>query len=355
MATERTEAVLDPSPLIHVSDTDPGIRHLRAGRGFTYRNGKGRLTDEDALARIRSLAIPPAWTDVWICPDPAGHIQATGRDAKGRKQYRYHPDWTAQRDEAKFSSLSEFARRLPALRAQIDVDLRRRGLGRERVVATAVKLLDETLIRVGNDIYATENKSFGLTTLRTRHLELEGSRLRFSFTGKSGQTWALSLTDRRLARVIRGLHDLPGQRLFRYVDDDGARRDIRSHDVNDYIQQTIGPEFSSKHFRTWGATVSAANALAEIDVPETKRGQARALNDVLDKVARQLRNTRTICRNCYVHPRILSDWQEGTLNAEIAEIRRRVRRPARGLARDEAVVLHWLDRVEGSAAAEPGG
>jgi DNA topoisomerase I len=350
MTIEGPDDAPQAAGLLYVSDTEPGIRRLRAGKGFYYRDSeRRRIADAAILSRIRALAIPPAWGEVWICPDPAGHIQATGRDARGRKQYRYHPDWTALRDSAKFSSLTAFARQLPKLRARVDADLRRRGLCRERVLATAVRLLDTTLVRVGNDAYAIENKSFGLTTLKPRHLDLQGSRPRFSFIGKSGQVWSLSVTDRRIARVIRGLHELPGQRLFQYLDDAGERRDIRSQDVNDYIRDALGPDSTSKHFRTWGATVSAAMALAEIEAPGSQRGRARALNAVLDEVARKLRNTRTVCRNCYAHPDVVAEWQEGLLGTQIAELRRRLRRPARGLERDEAIVLRWLSIREETA------
>jgi len=337
----------DSTGLAYVADTDPGIRRIGAGRGFFYRDSGGRrITGEAALARIRALAIPPAWRDVWICPDPAGHIQATGRDERGRKQYRYHPDWTAHRDAAKFSGLVAFARRLPRLRAQVDADLRKRGLPRERVVASAVRLLDMTLIRIGNDVYASENKSYGLTTLRSHHLEVTGARLRFSFKGKSGKTWALSLSDRRVARVIRGLQDLPGQRLFQYPDEDGNRIDIRSQNVNAYIRAVMGDDFSSKHFRTWGATVQAAMALAETAVPATQREQAVVLNRVLDDVAKTLRNTRTVCRKCYVHPLVITGWQEGTLAPRITALDKRLRRPRAGLRRDEALVLRWLEQQD---------
>lgn len=333
--------------LVYVTDTDPGIRRIGAGRGFYYRDTKGRRITADAtIARIRALAIPPAWRDVWICADPAGHTQATGRDERGRKQYRYHPEWTSWRDAAKFSGLIAFARRLPGLRAQVDADLRRRGLTRERVLASAVRLLDMTLIRIGNDVYASENKSYGLTTLHVRHLSLTGTQLRFSFTGKSGQSWSLRLNDRRIARVIRCLQDLPGQRLFQYLDDDGARRDIHSHDVNAYIRAAMGEAFTSKHFRTWGATVRAVMALAETELPDTKRAQAVALNRVLDDVAKTLRNTRSVCRKCYVHPGVIDAWETGQLGREIATIRARAPSAPPDLAAEEAIALRWLTRHE---------
>ena len=329
--------------LAYVNDAEPGIRRRRAGKGFVYLDDNGkRLGSETVIGRIKALAIPPAWMDVWICTLAEGHIQATGRDLRGRKQYRYHPAWRACRDEAKFSSLAMFARSLPKLRKQIDSDLRRRGLPRERVLASVVRLLDTTLIRVGNDIYSRDNKSFGLTTLRSKHLDVEGASLRFSFIGKSGQKWRLKFTDRRVASVVRAVQELPGQRLFQYLGDEGERRDIRSQDVNDYIRTAIGAEFTSKHFRTWGATVSAALALAARELPPSKRQQAIALNEVLDAVAKRLRNTRAVCRRCYVHPAVIEAWQDGTLSDEIQTLRRRYRQPLKGLDIDESIVLRWL-------------
>ena len=332
--------------LAYVSDAEPGCRRRRAGRGFFYLDPKGgRLAAPDEIARIRALAIPPAWSDVWICSDPAGHIQATGRDARGRKQYRYHPAWASCRDEAKFSSLAAFGRALPKLRAHIDADLRRRGLPRERVVASVVRLLDNTLIRVGNDAYARDNASFGLTTLRARHLAVEGASLRFSFVGKSGQRWQLKLSDRRVANVVRAIQELPGQRLFQYLGEDGERRDIRSQDVNAYLRAATGADFTSKHFRTWGATVAAALALADEPSPDTKRERTAVLNRVVDAVAAMLRNTRAVCRRCYVHPAVIETWEEGRLGDEIGALRRRCPRPLKGLDADESTVLRWLSAV----------
>jgi DNA topoisomerase-1 len=331
--------------LTYVSDAEAGIRRRAAGRGFYYLDAEGkRLTDAVTVARIKSLAIPPAWTDVWIASDTGGHIQATGRDQKGRKQYRYHPSWTACRDEAKFTSLAEFARRLPALRERVESDLRRRSLSRDRVIASIVWMLDNTLIRIGNEAYARTNKSFGLTTLRARHVALNGSTLRLSFTGKSGQQWKLQLGDRRVLSVVRRMQELPGQRLFQYVDEDGGRHDVRSQDVNAYIQEVLGEGFTSKHFRTWGATTDASFLLAGIPVPSTKHEQARTLNAVVDKVARRLHNTRVVCRRCYIHPEIVERWLAGKLTDEFAALSRRYRRPPNGLDREEALVLRWLEQ-----------
>ncbi len=334
----------EEASLVHVSDDDPGIRRRKTTHGFRYLDTDGgRITSSRTLDRIRALAIPPAWTDVWISPKARGHIQATGRDVKGRKQYRYHADWAAFRDGNKYASLSAFARRLPALRRQVERDLGRRGLPREKVVASVVWLLDNTLIRVGNDAYARENGSFGLTTLRTKHVAISGSTLRFAFKGKSGKEWNLRLVDRRIARVMRGIHDLPGQNLFQYVDEDGERRRVRSQDVNDYIRDAMGAGFSSKHFRTWGGTVAAAGALAGVELPETQAGQRRALNAAVDEVCSVLGNTRAVCRRCYIHPRVIDDWQEDWLARGLQKARAKVKRTPKGLDRAEAVVARWLE------------
>jgi DNA topoisomerase I len=338
MAAARAE-------LAYVTDTTPGIRRRRAGSGFTYLTpGGDRLDDSRARARIVALAIPPAWTDVWISPDPDGHIQATGRDQKGRKQYRYHPVWTACRDEAKFSSLVAFASALPKIRQRIDRDLRRPGVPRERVLASIAWLLDRTLIRIGNDVYSRQNESFGLTTLRRRHVRIEGQQIRFSFIGKSGQEWKLKLADRRIARIVATIEELPGQHLFQYLDGEGERRPIHSHDVNTYLREAAGPRISSKHFRTWAATTGAAVLFAERELPQTKRDLARATNEVIDQVAGRLRNTRAVCRRCYIHPLVVERWEEGSLGDEIRQIRRRTPKPLQGLDEEESAVLRWLRR-----------
>lgn len=340
---EEPTVSAERASLVHVSDQEPGIRRKGVGKGFTYLRPDGtRVEDAETLERIRGLAIPPAWRDVWISPEPDGHIQATGRDAKGRKQYRYHPRWAACRDEVKYSSLPAFAEALPRIRAQVDADLRRREMPFERVVACVVWLLDNTLIRVGNSTYAKENKSFGLTTLRDRHVEIEGSKLRFAFKGKSGKEWRLRLADRRIAKIVRQTQDIPGQHLFQYYDDDGARHPVRSQDVNDYIRAASGADFSSKHFRTWGGSILGAAVLANTPVPETKSATNRVLNKAIDQVAHRLGNTRTVCRNCYIHPAVIESWREGTLIEEMKEARRRMRRQAPGLEEDETLFWKWL-------------
>ena len=336
--------------LVYVPDSAPGIRRIGAGRGFFYRDAKGeKVTDQAVLDRIAALAIPPAWTDVWICTDPCGHLQATGRDARDRKQYRYHPAWSAQRDAEKFSNLAAFVRGLPALREAVAQDMAAPALSRGRVLATVVRLLEKTLIRIGNDAYAEENQSYGLTTLRARHLDLAGTKLRFTFRGKSGKEWSLQLSDRRIAHTVRRLQDLPGQRLFRYLDAEGQPHDVQSHDVNAYMRAAMGADFTSKHFRTWGATVQAATALEETDLPQTQAEQARVLNSIIDTVASRLGHTRTICRTCYVHPRVIAAWQEGRITAQMGAIRRQLPAPRDGLEPDEEVVLRWLERREREA------
>jgi DNA topoisomerase-1 len=333
--------------LVYASDEEPGIRRVGNKDRFVYLSPKGReLRNRQTLDRIHALAIPPAWSDVWISPDPDGHLQATGRDQRGRKQYRYHARWSACRDEVKYSSLLAFAKALPALRQRIDADLRRRSLSRERVVASIVWLLDNAMIRVGNAAYARDNGSFGLTTLRDRHVEINGSTLRFAFTGKSGKNWRLKLTDPRIARVVRGAQELPGQHLFQYLDRDGNRQALSSQDVNGYIRETMGEDFSSKHFRTWAGTVRAATLLAAENPAETKSARCRTLNQVIDKVARVLGNTRTVCRKCYVHPDVIKGWQYGTIGEEMRAARRFLRKSIAGLDDEELIVFRWLAKDE---------
>lgn len=350
VAAQR-EATAAELALVYADDGEPGLRRRRAGAGFRYVLADGSpLRDPAALERIRGLVIPPAWTDVWIAPSADCHLQATGKDARGRKQYRYHERWTACRDEAKYASLVAFARALPRLRRAVEADMGGRGLGLEKVVATVVRLLDTTMIRVGNAAYARDNGSFGLTTFRDRHVRVEGSTLRFRFTGKSGKEWRLQVTDRRVARIVKGAQDLPGQHLFQYVDEAGERRRIGSGDVNAYIRAAAGGPFTSKHFRTWGGTVQALGRFCELETPEGVRERARAANGVIDAVAGVLGNTRTICRRCYIHPQVIEAWQEGRLGAEVAAVRRRRRRPTAGLERAEHVALGWLEAAERSPA-----
>ncbi len=298
--------------LVYVHEDAPGLRRKLAEDGFVYLNARGRaVRDRITLARIRALAIPPAWTNVWICADPAGHIQATGRDAKGRKQYRYHAQWRALRDQTKFAHVGDFCRALPRIRAKVDADLARPGLTHDKVVATVVRLLELTLIRVGNDEYARANKSFGLTTLRNRHVKADGTRLTFEFVGKSGVRHSTGVRDRRLARIIRQLQDLPGQRLFQYIDDAGVRRQIGSADVNAYLRDVTGAHFTAKDFRTWAGTVAAAKALArQMSDPDAKASRA-AVNLCVKEAAALLGNTPAVCRSAYIHPAVLDAFSQG--------------------------------------------
>ena len=347
--TEPAKTHARAAGLTYVADLDPGIRRKRAGTGFSYWSPAGRLIgDKSILARIRKLAVPPAWSEVWICPDDSGHIQATGRDARGRKQYRYHDDWRGVRDQDKYERLIDFAKLLPRIRQRIDEDMARRGAPREKVLATVVSLLDKTLIRVGNGEYARDNDSYGLTTLRTRHLDVQGSELRFHFKGKSGKTWRLRVRDRRIARVVRSIQDLPGQHLFQYVDDDGAIRTVRSTDVNDYLREIAGADVSAKDFRTWAGTVLAALALGAIG-PFTTQTQAKMnVRRAIEAVATKLGNTATICRKCYIHPHVVARYLEGRLPV----VRAGGSRPRAGLPREEAAVLRILSKRLGRKSTQ---
>ena len=303
-----------PEGLSWCSDELPGIRRTPAGDGFHYHDPKGRpVTDEKALDRIRALAIPPAWTDVWICPRATGHIQATGRDVKGRKQYRYHPNWSAHAAETKFERLPDFARALPKLRRRVEADLNRRGPSRDKVLATAVRLLELTLIRVGNAQYARQNRSYGLTTLHKRHLDVDGAALTFAFKGKSGVEHEVRVRDRRLATVVRSLRELPGQQLFKYRDEAGDLCPVTSDDVNAYIREAMGEQFSAKDFRTWAGTVSAARALRDMEPPASATEAKRRITVCVKAVAGLLGNTPTVCRTSYIHPRVFELFETGRL------------------------------------------
>jgi DNA topoisomerase-1 len=342
---EPIAATPDIARLIYVTGEEPGIRRRRAGRGFAYIDAEGRpLRDPTTLARIRALAIPPAYTDVWIAADPSAHLQATGRDQKGRKQYRYHADWMSQRASAKFERLVEFAEALPALRDRIKADMALPGLPRSKVLATVVSLLETTLIRVGNEDYAKQNRSFGLTTLRRRHVKLDGSELRFDFKGKSGKKWRISVRDRRVARILRACQELPGQTLFHYKDEDGEAAAVTSADVNDYLRETTGEEITAKDFRTWAGTVMAAAALAELPPQETKRATQKQLREVIARVAQRLGNTPTVCRQSYVHPEVLNGFLEACFlwPPESRAIRAAV---AKGLKIEEARTLAMLRKI----------
>ncbi|HLS47072.1 MAG TPA: hypothetical protein VK012_01045 [Gemmatimonadales bacterium] len=320
--------------LRYVSDGKPGIRRRRAGKGFSYLDPDGRtIRDAETLARIRGLAIPPAWTDVWICPSPKGHIQATGRDARGRKQYRYHAGWHAVRHETKFGRMLAFSAALPAIRRAISADLSLAGLPRRKVLAAVVSLLESTGIRVGNDEYARNNDSYGLTTLRDHHVAIKGSRIAFEFRGKSGKTHTVGLADRRLARIVARCQSIPGEELFQYLDEDGERQVVGSGDVNDYIREIAGDDFTAKDFRTWAGTLLACAALLELGPPETGQAAKSNLNAAIDQVADQLNNTRAVCRRYYIHPEILEAYTEGRLNAALRGTRNGKSKGLAGLER----------------------
>jgi DNA topoisomerase I len=298
--------------LRYVNEQIPGIRRRRAGRGVTFVDAGGRrVRDAETLRRIRALVIPPAWTDVWICPLPNGHLQAVGRDGRRRKQYRYHARWRTVRDETKYTRMIAFARALPRIRARVAQDLARPGLPREKVLGTIVRLLESTLIRVGNEEYARTNGSFGLTTLRARHVDVNGDEMRFSFRGKGGKDHTVGVRDRRVARIVGRLQDLPGQELFQYVDGEGERRTIDSTDVNAYLNDVAGEEFTAKDFRTWAGTVLAALALAQARTVATEREARRHIVRAIERVAARLGNTPAICRKCYVHPEVLQAYLAG--------------------------------------------
>jgi DNA topoisomerase-1 len=307
--------------LRHVSDSESGLRRRRAGKGFVYLDAKGRrIADAATLERIRALAIPPAYTDVWICKDALGHLQASGRDARGRKQYRYHAKWRRTRDAGKFARLAVFGKRLPRLRRRLAQDLRRPGLPKDKVLAIVVSLLAETLIRVGNDEYARSNNSFGLTTLRNRHVQFpRGDRAIFRFRGKSGQEHTVELEDARLAPLLRRCQQLPGQALFQYVDEAGSPQPVDSGAVNDYLREAMGEAFTAKDFRTWGGTLEAIAAFVRTPRPRkrTKTALARAQNAAVKQVAAELGNTPAVCRNSYIHPAVFAGWRNGRLQRAV--------------------------------------
>ncbi len=367
-----TENIIDPrdaaesAGLLYVSDEEPGIRRKKAGKGFTYVTSAGsKVTDPATLDRIRKLAIPPAYTDVWICAKPNGHIQATGRDAKGRKQYRYHPAFREVRESTKYEHMFEFAQSLPDLRKTVAEHMALRGLPREKVLATVVHLLESTLIRVGNSDYAKQNKSYGLTTLRDPHVKVDGADLRFQFKGKSGKTWQLQVKDRRIAKIVRACQDLPGQELFGYVDEDGEHRDVTSSDVNAYLREITGRDITAKDFRTWQGTVLAAMALQEFQDFDTKAALKKNVKAAIERVASRLGNTPTICRKCYVHPEVLTAYAEGQLLFQIkGEVEAELRENLPDLRPEEAAVLTFLearlkrtlkDKLEDSVALLDGG
>lgn len=350
--SQAAEPATQPDPvesaqsagLRYVSDAEKGIRRIKRGKGFSYVGPDGeRIGDQRTLDRIAALAIPPAWTDVWICLSPRGHLQATGRDDKGRKQYRYHPRWREVRDEAKYDRMIAFGEALPTIRERTSQDLARQGLPREKVLAAVVQLLEGTLIRVGNEEYARENHSYGLTTLRNRHVDVDGSEVTFEFNGKSGKKHTVDIRDRRLARVVSKLRELPGQELFQYVDDEGNRHSIGSEDVNSYLQEISGQEFTAKDFRTWAGTVLAARALEKIGSFDDEAQAKKNVVAAIESVAKKLGNTSTICRKCYVHPAIVDAYLDGSMTETLkSRAEHLLSESLRELEPEEAAVLAFL-------------
>jgi DNA topoisomerase I len=332
--------------LTYVSDLEPGIRRKKCRSGFGYFGVSGtKIHDKAILKRIRKLAIPPAWTDVWICPQADGHIQAVGRDAKGRKQYRYHPRWREVRDEAKYDRLPSFAAALPLLRRRVARDLAEPVLSMSKVVAAVVQLLEKTLIRVGNEEYARSNRSFGLTTLESAHARITGSTVRFRFRGKSGKFHDISLSDARLARIVRRCQELPGRPLFQYLDDEGGTHDVGSADVNEYLREVMGQDFTAKDFRTWAGTVLAAQKLCAMESATSATTAKQNVLAAIDQVAESLGNTRAVCRKCYIHPAVVDEYVDGhLLEALPAHAMGRARHTSYGLSRAERAVASLLRR-----------
>ena len=332
--------------LRYVHDDRPGILREPVKDGFRYLDAKGEpVEDEATLKRIRSLAIPPAWTDVWICPQANGHLQATGRDARGRKQYRYHPKWREVRDEVKYERMIKFGKALPQIRKEVDRALSLPGLPREKVLATIVYLLEATMMRIGNDEYARENKSYGLTTLRNRHVRIDGSEVEFRFRGKSGVVHDVKVHDRRLARIIQRTRDLPGQDLFQYLDEDGETHTVGSSDVNDYLRTITGEDYTAKDFRTWSGTVLAAMALQEFEAVDSDAQAKKNVVRAIESVAQRLGNTPSVCRKCYVHPAVLDAYLDGTMLEGLrARAEESLVEDLKDLQPEEAAVLAMLER-----------
>ncbi|WP_332851608.1 DNA topoisomerase IB [Duganella sp. S19_KUP01_CR8] len=348
-----TDAAARSAGLRYVHDYQPGIARRKRGKHFHYVDADGHaVKDADTLGRIKALVIPPAWTDVWICSHPRGHLQATGRDARGRKQYRYHSLWRSHRDESKYDRILGFGKALPAIRRAVGAALQLPGLPREKVLATIVYLLEATMMRIGNEEYARENKSFGLTTLRDRHVRLDGRKVEFHFRGKSGVQHTVEVEDRRLANIIRRTRDLPGQELFQYIDDDGNPHAIGSADVNDYLQAIAGEDYTAKDFRTWSGTVLAAVALREYEKFDSQAQAKKNVVRAIESVAKKLGNTPTVCRKCYVHPNLIESYLDGSmLKALRHRAREQLQRDVHALQPEEAAVLALLQhRLQNSAA-----
>jgi DNA topoisomerase-1 len=352
MTDEAGENIIDArdaaesAGLVYIDDQSVGLSRRKSGKGWSYRDATGaKIREKAVIERINRIGIPPAYTDVWICSDERGHIQATGRDAKGRKQYRYHERFREVRDSTKYGHMLTFAEVLPGIRERIDADMARRGLPRAKVLATVVRLLETTMIRVGNADYAKQNKSYGLTTLHDRHVKVEGGELRFRFKGKSGKQWNLKLADRRVAKIVKQSQDLPGQHLFQYLDEDGEQREVTSSDVNTYLREISGSDITAKDFRTWTGTVLAALALAEFEKFDSEAAAKRNVRAAIEKVSAKLGNTPAVCRRCYVHPEVIDSYMSQALVLEIEQqVERELRENVSGLRPEEALVLAFLQR-----------
>lgn len=342
--------------LVYTTDDKPGIRRVGKGKRARFvAAGNKPVTSKAELARIRALVIPPAWTNVWVCPNPRGHLQATGRDARGRKQYRYHSKWREVRDDTKYGRMLAFGRALPVIRRRTGADLRRPGVPREKVLAAVVTLLEKTFIRVGNDEYARENRSFGLTTMRDGHVKISGSTVRFIFRGKSGVEHALALDDRRLARIVKQCRDLPGQELFQYRDENGAVVDVGSADINAYLKDATGEDFTSKDFRTWAGTVLAAKLLKDFEAVDSEARAKKNVVEAIEHVAKRLGNTRAVCRKCYVHPAVIDAYMDGSMMKTVAQRASRTAKAVGKMTAAEAAVLGLLQRRLAAPAPRSGG
>lgn len=349
---EAVEIISDPvesardAGLRYVTDAKPGITRKKFRNIFRYFDADGKqIKDETVLARIKSLVIPPAWTDVWICPNANGHLQATGRDARGRKQSRYHPRWREVRDETKYERMKLFGGALPEIRARVERDLALPGLPREKVLATLVRLLETTFIRIGNEEYARENHSYGLTTMRNKHVDVEGSTVRFRFKGKSGKLHNIDLNDRRLARIVKRCQDLPGYELFQYLDDDGETHSIDASDVNEYLREVSGQQFTAKDFRTWAGTVLACAMLREFESFESQSQAKKNVVEAIKAVSDRLGNTPAVCRKCYVHPAVLQTYMGGELLKSFEDqVKKELPNSEHDLRQEELDLLHLLER-----------
>lgn len=345
-ATKKPASAPSSVRLKYVTDFKPGITRKKRGKSFQYFDPRGKpITDRGELQRLRSLAVPPAYRDVWICPTPDGHIQATGIDQRGRKQYRYHPAWRALRDETKFEHILRFGETLPSIRYKVAEHMKLPGLKREKVLATVVQVLEKTLIRVGNAEYAKNNHSYGLTTIRKKHVAVKGDSIRFKFTGKSGKVWNLSVADRRIAAVVKRCADISGYELFKYIDDEGNTKDVTSSDVNAYLKEITGEDFTAKDFRTWSGTVLAALALGEYKKYDSAAEAKKNIVRAVESVSRQLGNTPAICRKCYIHPEIMSSYTDGDFFDMVEqEIDAAFKKDYNALSNDEIMVLAFLKK-----------